>query len=188
MRDIWLIRHGETAWSLSGQHTGRTDLDLTDRGRDEARSLVGRLKSIEFDEVYSSPLKRAKETANLAGYSETALRPDLMEWDYGELEGLTTPEIRQSIPNWEIWSGPIPGGESLEAVAERTRRFLGEVEGRQGRIAVFSHGHLLRVLASCWLKLKPENGRLFALSTASVSVLGTDQQHNVVRSWNMVAP
>lgn len=187
LREIWLVRHGETEWSRSGQHTGRTDIPLTAKGERQGAELWRRLAGRPFDLVLTSPLRRARDTCRLAGYG-TVARPsdDLREWDYGAYEGRTRAEIRREAPGWTIWTGAVPGGETVEDVARRARRVIGEAGRAGGEVALFAHGHVLRVLAACWLGLPPTEGRLFALGTASVSVLGFDGTVGVVRLWNDV--
>ena len=184
--EIWLIRHGETEWSLSGAHTGRTDIPLTANGRRIAESLGLRLAGQRFAMVLTSPLERARETCRLAGFGTLAyVDPDLREWDYGEYEGRTTPEIRRENPQWNLWVDGVPRGETLEQVADRAQAVIARVEDVQGDVALFSHGHLLRILTAVWLGLDPQAARLFALGTASVSRLGYERETRVIRSWNL---
>ena len=186
MGEIWLIRHGETAWSLSGQHTGRTDVPLTPEGVRQAEALGDRLAGKRFALVLTSPRARARETCRLAGLAGAAqVDDDLAEWDYGDLEGRTGAEIRADMPGWTIWSGPVPGGETAAQVGARADRVLARARAAGGDVALFAHGHLLRVAAARWLGLPPAEGRLFALDTASVSVLGLEQELPVIRSWNV---
>ena len=183
--DIWLARHGETEWARLGRHTGRTDVPLTDTGRTEAIALGRRLAGHAFALVLTSPLSRAAETTAIAGYGDVAVAdPDLREWDYGELEGRLTEDIREEYPGWTIWRGPWPGGETLDEVAARAARVLERVAATPGDVLVVSHGHLLRVLAARWLGLAPTSGGLFALGTATVSVLGHDRETSVIEVWN----
>ena len=182
---IWLFRHGETAWSLSGQHTGRTDLPLTTAGRRRARAIGRRLSGRPFALVMSSPLARALETCRLAGYGEAAeLSDDLMEWDYGDYEGRRTADIQKERPGWSLWRDGVPGGETVEAVGARARAVIATASAAAGDVALFAHGHVLRVLGACWLGLPPDGGRLFALGTAAVSVLGYERDTRVVVKWN----
>jgi len=185
--DIWLIRHGETAWSRSGAHTGRTDLPLTPEGEQRAAAIGRYLAGRSFALVLASPLARARETCRLAGYGAVAqIEPDLREWDYGAYEGRTSAEIRQKVPDWTIWTSPVPGGETIAQVAERARRVIARANAESsGDVALFAHGHLLRVLTACWLELAPDGGRLFALGTASVSVLGYERENRVISRWNV---
>lgn len=187
LREIWLVRHGETEWSRSGKHTGRTDLPLTAAGERQALELWRRLAGRPFDLVLTSPLRRARDTCRLAGYGAAAqVSDDLREWDYGSYEGRTSAEIRREAPGWTIWTGAVPGGETIEEVARRARRVVSEAGKVGGEVALFAHGHVLRVLAACWLGLPPSGGRLFALGTASISVLGFENAVGVVRLWNDV--
>lgn len=185
MPELWLIRHGETEWTVSGQHTGRTDVPLTPRGRLEAQKLGRRLKGKRFALVLTSPLSRAQETCRLTGYLDGAsLEENLMEWDYGAFEGKTSAQIQKEIPGWTIWSGLVPGGETLEQVGARADRVLARIRGVDGEVALFSHGHALRVLAARWMQMPPEGGRYFALGTASLSQLGHEHGFPVIQSWN----
>ena len=186
--EIWLIRHGETAWSLSGQHTGRTDLPLTEAGRKQAEGIGRALAGRQFALVLTSPLERARETCRLAGYGAAAqIDADLSEWDYGAYEGRTSQQIQESVPGWTIWTSPVPQGESIEQVAVRARRAIERASAAGGDVALFAHGHLLRILTACWLGLAPDGGRFFALSTASVSVLGYERETRVITRWNAAA-
>lgn len=184
MNEIWLIRHGETEWSLSGQHTGRTDIPLTAHGEEQAARLAPALAGQNFTQVLVSPLQRARHTCRLAGLDDSEVCEDLREWDYGIFEGRTTPDIRKDYPNWAIWDGPLPEGESIEQVAARSRRALDRCTS--AKVALFAHGHILRVIAATWLGLAPQNGKLLALSTASISVLGFEHQTRVISRWNTV--
>jgi len=179
---IWLVRHGETAWSKTGQHTGRTDIPLTDEGRVVASRLASALQGEPFRHVFSSPLERAKETCQLAGLGGVVkLRDELMEWDYGDYEGKTSAEIKAKRPDWSLWRDGCPGGESPEDIVGRVDRFIAEVDALDGEIAVFAHGHLLRTLAVRWLRLPVDAGALLALSTATISKLGNER---VLCLWN----
>jgi broad specificity phosphatase PhoE len=178
-----LVRHAETEWSLSGRHTGRTDIPLTEHGREVARALRGRLSAWHFDLVLVSPSVRARETCELCGLgAEAQARPDLLEWDYGEYEGLTTVEIHEQRPDWVLWRDGCPGGESPANVGARADRVIAEIAG--SRVAVFSHGHMLRVLGARWIALGPENGGRLALSTGAISVLGHERDTAVIARWN----
>jgi broad specificity phosphatase PhoE len=182
--EIWLLRHAETEWSKSGKHTGRTDVALTGEGRRVARALRDRMASHEFAAVLSSPLSRARETADLAGLEVTGVRDDLREWDYGEYEGLTTPEIRESRPGWYLWRDGVPGGESADEVAARCDRMIDEVRAIEGDVALVAHGHILRALAARWVEQAVAfGGRLF-LATGTISKLGYERDVQVVRAWN----
>lgn len=182
---IWLVRHGETEWSASGQHTSRTDIPLTPAGERQAIALGHNLAGHSFALVLSSPLVRARETCRLAGYGDSAqITDDLREWDYGIYEGRKTADIRKEVPGWTVWSGPVPGGETVEQVAQRTRRVIDRAVGSRGDVALFAHAHVLRVLAACWLGLPPDAGRLLALGTASLNVLGYERETRVISVWN----
>jgi broad specificity phosphatase PhoE len=189
---IHLFRHGETAWSLSGRHTGRTDLPLTENGERRASGLRERLRGITFNHVLTSPLQRARRTCELAGLGAVArLEPDLMEWDYGAYEGLTTAEIRARQPGWVVFEHGCPQGESVEQLSRRTDRALATIRSLDGTVAVFSHGHFLRALAARWLGLPVLVGRHLALDTGSLSVLGyehPDQETPVIALWNAGSP
>ncbi|HEY6003986.1 MAG TPA: histidine phosphatase family protein, partial [Anaeromyxobacter sp.] len=163
-REIWLARHGETEWSRTGRHTGRTDVPLTEAGREEALALGRALGGRKFALVLSSPLSRAFETCRLAGYGDVARKSDdLLEWDYGAVEGRTSAEVRGERPGWTIWTGGVPRGETIEAVAARADRVIEEAVAAAGDVLLFAHGHVLRILAARWLGLEPPAGRLFAL-------------------------
>jgi probable phosphoglycerate mutase len=183
--DLWIVRHGETEWSRAGRHTGRTDVPLTDLGVEQATALAARLGGHAFATVLASPLRRAWDTCRLAGFGAVA-RPseDLLEWDYGGYEGRTTSEIRAAVPGWTIWTGGVPRGEAIEEVATRAGRAIDAALAGAGHALLFSHGHLLRILAACWLGLPARDGRLFLLSTASIGVLGHEHETRVIRSWN----
>ena len=184
---VYLARHGETAWSVSGQHTGLTDLPLTTRGECNARRLGERLKGLEFARVFSSPLQRAERTCELAGFGSRAeVDRDLVEWNYGEYEGLRTADILAKRPNWEMFRDGFPGGESFDQIAARADRVVGRVRSIAGTVLLFSSGHFLRVVAARWLGLKPQDARLFLLGTASLSTL--TYEHNpsepAIGLWN----
>ena len=186
-RQLWLVRHGETEWARLGRHTGRTDIPLTDLGREQAVALGRALAGHPFALVLSSPLSRASDTARLAGFGDAAeIDPDLAEWDYGDLEGRLTMDIRSDLPDWSIWAGPWPGGETADEVARRADRVLARCLDPRvaGDVLLFSHGHLLRVLAARWLRLPPASGGLFALATATVSILGWEREQPVIETWN----
>ena len=184
---IYLARHGETAWSVSGQHTGRTDLPLTAQGEQNARRLGERLAGLQLAWVVTSPLERARRTCELAGFGAVAsIDPDLVEWDYGAYEGKTPAEIRRERPGWEIFRDGCPGGESLAQVAARADRVVARLRAIGADVLVFSSGHLLRVLAARWLGLDGALGRYFFLETAALSILGyqRDLTEPVIRLWN----
>ncbi len=183
--EIWLIRHGETAWSRSGQHTGRTDIALTEHGREQAAALRPILAGTQFDHVFTSPLTRARTTCELAGLGGQAqLEPRLLEWDYGVYEGRTTPEIRQQTPGWRIWDSPVAEGEDLAAIQARALDLMQSLLGLQGRVALFAHAHILRVLAGCWIADSAAMGAHLVLGTASVSILGFDREARAITQWN----
>jgi broad specificity phosphatase PhoE len=185
---VYLARHGETAWSLSGQHTGLTDLPLTERGERTAGRLGGRLRELTFLKVFTSPLLRARRTCALAGYGDVAeVDPDLVEWDYGQYEGRRTAEILAERPDWQLFRDGCPGGESPQQVALRADRVVGRARNVKDDVLLFSSGHFIRVLAARWLGLEPtQNSRYFALSTASLSALGyeRDLSRPVIQLWN----
>ena len=184
-----LVRHGETEWSLSGQHTGKTDIPLTEKGRLQAVALGSQLGAWRFALVLTSPLRRALQTCRLAGYGEPAqLRPDLVEWDYGAYEGLTSSQIEAIQPGWSLWRDGGPGGEKAVDVGRRADRVIAEARATEGDVLMFAHGHVLRVLASRWLGEPPEGGRHYALQTASLSVLGYEHADPVIRQWNQPSP
>ncbi|MGI8686634.1 MAG: histidine phosphatase family protein [Acidimicrobiales bacterium] len=180
-----LVRHGETAWTISGQHTGRTDIPLTDAGRHQAEKLAPRLAQRRFALVLTSPLSRARETCRLAGPGDVAVvSDDVLEWDYGAYDGRTTAEIRAEHPGWSLWTDGVPGGETAADVGRRADRVIQRLRAVEGDSAVFSHGHFLRVLAARWVDLPPTDGRLFALGPASISVLGWEREQPVFSLWN----
>jgi probable phosphoglycerate mutase len=183
---LWLIRHGETEWSLSGAHTGRTDLALTAAGEQKAAKIADKLAGQQFGLVLVSPLQRARRTCELAGYGAPAqIEPNLLEWNYGDYEGLTTADIRRSRPGWYLFRDGVPNGETIEQVADRARRVVERATAVEGDAALFAHGHILRILAACWLGLPPVDAKLLALSTASVSTLGYEHETRVITRWNL---
>jgi probable phosphoglycerate mutase len=184
---VYLARHGETAWSLSGQHTGQTDLPLTERGERNARSLGERLKGFTFAAVLTSPLQRATRTCELAGFGAAAqVDRDLREWDYGQYEGLTSAEIHAERPDWQLFRDGCPGGESPEQVGVRAEHLVNRLRAVRGDVLLFSSGHFLRVLAARWLGFEAGAGRCLLLSTASLSTLGYEHNRSepVIRLWN----
>lgn len=187
MSQLWLVRHGETEWSRDGRHTSTTDLPLTASGEAGARSLASTLTSVDFAQVLTSPRRRARRTAELAGFADALLDDDLAEWNYGAYEGLTTPEIQQNVPGWTVWTHPCPEGETAFDVATRLDRVIARVRQANGKTLVFAHGHSLRALAARWLELDVSHGRLFILDTSTVSILGMDRGSQVVRRWNVAA-
>lgn len=186
---IYLARHGETAWSLSGQHTGLTDLPLTKDGEDAARRLGERLKGLSVTKVFTSPLQRAARTCELAGFGAVAqFDPDLVEWNYGKYEGLRTSEIQRIRPDWKLFRDGCPEGETLDQIGTRADRVVNRVRALNDNVLLFSSGHFLRVLAARWLRLEPAAGRYFVLGTASLSALGYehDISEPVVQWWNQM--
>jgi probable phosphoglycerate mutase len=184
---VWMARHGETAWSLSGQHTGRTDLPLTERGERNARRLGQRLQGRSFVRVFSSPLQRARRTCELAGFgSAAAIDPDLTEWDYGAYEGKRSVEIHAERPGWDLFRDGCPGGEDAAAVGARADAVVRRLRAAGGDVLLFSSGHFSRVLAARWLGLEPQAGRYFLLNTAALSILSYEHNldHPAVRLWN----
>ena len=199
--ELWLVRHGETEWSLSGAHTSRTDIPLTDHGRKRAEELRDYLKGTKFEAVFVSPMQRARETCDIAGYEDVAVvESALMEWNYGEAEGKTTPEMRAIYgADWSVWSSPLKGGETVEAVGERADKVIARalaavadpthddktvVNGAPRAVALFAHAHILRILAARWIGLPAVNGKNFGLGTGSVSVLGFERENRVIEKWN----
>jgi len=183
--EAWLVRHGETEWSRLGRHTGCSDIPLTELGRQQARAAGSKLGGQRFALVLASPLSRALETARLAGFADQVeVDRNLAEWDYGIYEGRTTAEIRQEIAGWTVWTHPIVGGESVESAGARVDRVIERVRSADGDVALFAHGHILRVLTARWLDLAPADGRRFALQTATVSVLGWERETPVIERWN----
>jgi broad specificity phosphatase PhoE len=184
---VYLARHGETPWSISGQHTGRTDLPLTEQGEGNARLLGKRLKGLNFGKVFTSPLQRASRTCDLAGFGGVAqLDEDLLEWNYGAYEGKRTAEIQQERPDWQLFRDGCTGGETPEQIGARAERMVDRVRAVRGNVLLFSSGHILRVFAARWLGLPPAAGKYFVLSTASLSVLGYEHNRSepVVKLWN----
>ena len=184
---VYLARHGETAWSLSGQHTGRTDLPLTERGQRNAGRLGERLKGLAFVDVVTSPLQRATRTSELAGFGAVAkVDRDLVEWDYGQYEGRRTAEIHAERPDWQLFRDGCPGGETPEQIGVRADRVVNRVRRIQGNVLLFSSGHFLRVFAARWLGVEPGSGRYFLLETASLSALGYEHSPTepAIRLWN----
>jgi broad specificity phosphatase PhoE len=182
---IWLVRHGETEWSRSGQHTGRTDIPLTADGERQGLALGRHLAGHRFALVLTSPLARARETCRLAGFADVAeISEDLREWDYGIYEGRTTADVRATQPGWSIWTTPVPEGETVEQVGERARRVMERADAVPGDVALFAHAHVLRILGACWMGLPPIHGRNLTLATASLSVLGYERETRVVQVWN----
>lgn len=182
--ELWLVRHGETEWSASGRHTSHTDIPLTDNGIVAAKALGERLAGTTFDLVLTSPRARSRRTAELAGFPDAQVEDDLVEWDYGTYEGITTAEIRQTVPGWTVWTHDSPGGETGEQVAGRLDRVVAQARADGGRVLVFGHGHASCALTARWLGLPATEGRLFRLDTAAISVLGYHREQPVVVRWN----
>jgi probable phosphoglycerate mutase len=184
--EILLVRHGETEWSLSGQHTSRTDLPLTENGRRRTEPLRRALSGRSFALVLCSPLRRARETCELAGFSDRAeIVEDLREWDYGEYEGLTTPQIRETRPDWNLWTDGNPGGESPSQVAARADRVISLLRGADGDAIAFAHGHILRVLAAQWIEMGVSAGARLVLSPGTICTLGYERETQAILSWNV---
>lgn len=183
--ELVLVRHGETEWTISGQHSGRTDVPLTAAGRRQVAAVAPRLAHRAFVRILASPLSRAWDTATLAGFGDRAeRREDLVEWDYGDYDGVTTAEIRTDRPRWTVWADGVPNGETVDDVGRRADRVVAEARAGQGDVLVFSHGHFLRILAARWIGLPPADGRRLALGPASISVLGWERETPVIVRWN----
>ncbi len=187
--ELYLIRHGATEWSENGRHTGTTDLALTELGKKQAELLKKRLAQEKFTKVFSSPLKRALETCKICGYNPS-INPDLREWNYGEYEGLTTEQIREKSPGWNLFENGVPdggGGESPQQIAARAHHFLHQVHSLEGKVAIFSHAHFLRIFATQWLGVSPAFGSELTLSPASISILGYERSDRVIICWNDIS-
>lgn len=183
---VFLVRHGETEWSRDGRHTGVSDIPLTEAGRRQAASLKPKLASLRFELVLTSPLQRAEETCRLAGFGgQGQPRPDLVEWDYGSYDGLTSAQIKSTRPDWSLWRDGGPGGESAADVGQRVDRVIAEARSADGDVLLFAHGHVLRVLAARWLGQAPDTGRFYALDTAAWSILGQEHDDPVIDRWNL---
>jgi probable phosphoglycerate mutase len=186
--ELWVVRHGETEWSASGKHTSRTDVPLTEQGRMRAERLRDYLKGMRFDAVLVSPMQRARETSEIAGLGGQAVVDEgLKEWDYGIYEGRTTAEIRETEPGWSVWTSEIKGGETVEHVGERADLVIARAlaaRGDAGRVILFAHAHILRILAARWVRLPATDGAMLALGTGSVSVLGWERETRVIERWN----
>lgn len=183
--ELWLIRHGETEWSLSGAHTSRTDIPLTERGRERAREIRKYFQGKTFSMVLTSPMQRARETCSIAGYGDVAqVDSDLSEWNYGVYEGRTTKDIQKEIPGWSVWANPIIDGETIDQVAARANRVIARAAAKGGSVALFAHAHILRILAACWIESPPVMGSRLALGTGAVSTLGFEHQIRVISMWN----
>ena len=184
---IWLIRHGETPWTLSGQHTGKTDIELTATGKLMAQAIGRELAGRHFDLILTSPRVRARETCRLSGYAETAvIDDDLQEWDYGAYEGRTSADIKKEVPDWSLWREGVPDGETIAAASARVDRAIQRALACPGDVALYAHGHILRVLAARWVGLPPDGGRYFSLDAGSISTLGYEHKLHVISKWNFV--
>ena len=184
--EITLVRHGQTEWSKSGRHTGLTDVALTDLGIRQAKALGEMLEGAEFDRVWSSPLRRAHSTMKLAGFADVSeTKPDLVEWNYGEYEGISTAEVREEVADWTIWTHPVEEGESVEEVGTRADHVISDLLDFNGTVALFGHGHFSRILAARWIGRPAIEGRRLALSTATVSRLGWERETRVIEAWNI---
>ena len=182
---LWLIRHGETEWSVSGAHTGRTDIPLTPAGEESARKVGHELNGQQFALVLTSPLQRALRTCEIAGYGDEAqIDPNLAEWDYGQYEGRTSDQIREQRPGWFIFRDGVEGGETIGQVAARANDVIDRALQTDGDVALFAHGHILRILTACWLDLPPEDGKMFVLGTGSISILGWEHEQRAILRWN----
>ncbi|MBZ5734185.1 histidine phosphatase family protein [Nocardioides sp. TRM66260-LWL] len=182
--EVWLVRHGATEWSVAGRHTSTTDLPLLPEGEEGARALAPRLADVGFALVLTSPRQRARRTAELAGFPDAEVEPGLVEWDYGDYEGVTTATIRETVPGWSVWTHPVPGGETAEEVAARIDAVLARLAGVEGRALLFAHGHALPAVAARWLGLPVSEGRHLPLDTTTISVLGRRRDDAVVTRWN----
>jgi probable phosphoglycerate mutase len=188
-REIWLLRHGATEWSRNGRHTGSSDIPLLPEGEAEARGLAPLLAGQHFAQVWVSPLQRARRTCELAGLGAQAQpNENLREWDYGSYEGITTAEIRQTVPGWSVWTHGCPGGEDAAAVTQRCEALIAQLLALEGNIALFAHGHLLRSLAGTWIGQGAVGGKHLALGTGSQSLLGFERENPVILRWNAPCP
>jgi probable phosphoglycerate mutase len=184
-QEIWLMRHGETEWSVAGSHTSRTDLPLLPSGIKQAQELAAKLRRRKFALVVVSPMQRARETCRIAGYGDVAeVTDDLKEWDYGIYEGRSTADIRKDNPAWSLWRDGVVQGELVEHVGARVQRIIQRCSEVDGDVALFAHGHVLRILTAVWLGLPPKDGQFFMLSTGTISVLGFEHEYRVIKSWN----
>jgi probable phosphoglycerate mutase len=183
VREIYIIRHGETEWARDGKHTGLTDIPLTDIGECQAASLGRRIESIKFSHIFSSPLKRALDTCKICGF-DPQIDKDLVEVDYGAYEGMTSKEIHETNPKWNVFTHGAPNGESIEALLARANKFIKKLEGLEGKIAVFTSGHFSRAFVTQWLELPIDTSRRFSLATASLSILGYEHTKRALKLWN----
>lgn len=186
MREIYIVRHGETEWALNGKHTGLTDIPLTEKGEVQAASLGRRIEKIKFSHVLTSPLKRAKETCAICGF-DGVIDKDLLEWDYGAYEGMTSAEIHKTVPDWNIFTHGAPAGESIDTLTKRVERLIKKLEGLEGKIAIFSSGHISRALTMLWLQIPLVNGTRFPLFTASLSILSYEKNQRALKLWNDIS-
>lgn len=185
---IYIVRHGETEWALNGRHTGKTDIPLTKNGERQAEWIGQRLNGIDFQMILSSPLQRALKTCEIAGFIKQArIDPDLVEWNYGECEGLTTKEIQKKEPHWNLFINGAPNGETVSDMGARANKVLSKIQPIHGNVLLFSHGHFLRALSARWLGLKVQEGRLFALDPGSLSILGLEHHGHVLTLWNEIS-
>ncbi len=182
---IFLVRHGETDWSQAGKHTGLTDISINEKGKAQALHLKTVLERHTFTRVFSSPLKRAHETCLIAGYSDATIDPDLVEWNYGKYEGLTTEEIHKTNPNWNLFKDGAPAGETLDQIAQRAQRMLAKIKKEKGDVLLFSSAHFLRTFTACYLGLTAHEGRLFLFFPASISILAEERGAPVILQWNL---
>lgn len=186
MREIYIVRHGETEWARDGKHAGLTDIPLTEKGEVQAASLGRRIEKIKFSHVFTSPLKRAKETCAICGFNGV-IDKDLVEWNYGAYEGRTSDEIRKTVPEWNIFTHGAPAGESIEVLTKRAERLIKKLERLDGKIAIFTSGHISRVLTMLWLQISLENGTRFPLFTASLSILSYEKNQRALKLWNDIS-
>jgi broad specificity phosphatase PhoE len=184
VNELWAVRHGKTEWSVAGKHTSTTDLPLLPEGESVARGLQGRLADVDFAQVLTSPRLRARRTAELAGFPDAETDEDLAEWDYGDYEGLTTPEIREQRPDWSLWTDDAPNGETAAEVAARADRVIERALAAEGDVALFAHGHILRVVGARWIGVGADGGGSLGLDTASVGELGFERERHVIWLWN----
>jgi broad specificity phosphatase PhoE len=183
---VYIVRHGATEWSVSGRHTSRTDLPLLESGREQAREVGRKLAERDFSLVLCSPLLRARETSRMAGFADAAeITDDLHEWDYGEYEGLTTPQIRERNPDWNLWRDGCPGGESPGQIGARVGRVIGRLHHVDGAALAFAHGHVLRVLTARWLEMEVAAGARFKLEAGSLGILGHERETQVIEAWSI---
>jgi len=186
MKEIYIIRHGETEWARDGKHTGLTDISLTEKGEVQAASLAKRIEKIKFPHIFTSPLKRAKETCDICGY-DGIIDKDLVEWDYGAYEGMTLEEIHKTVPEWNIFTHGAPAGESIDMLTKRVQRLIKKLESLNGKVAIFSSGHIAQALTMLWLEIPLKNGTQFPLHTASLSILSYEKNRRTLKLWNDIS-